>query len=135
MHACIHTYIHVIYDTAHGLTQLEAFDIEGCGYQAFLWEAKARTILVVAVYFKTNETIQGATNSQILARILALLQATNRQFILVGDWNNHPAGGFLKAQSSAPSFTGKSWPLMPPCLMATRLTTPLCTRHLPPVPP
>ena len=36
------------------------------------------------------ETIQGTTNSQILARILALIQATNRQFILVGDWNNHP---------------------------------------------
>ena len=85
-----HGGIIAIYDTAHGLTQLEAFDIEGCGYQAFLWEAKARTILVVAVYFKTNETIQGTTNSQILARILALLQATTRQFILVGDWNNHP---------------------------------------------
>ena len=80
----------VIHDTAHGLTQLEAFEIEGCGYQAFLWEAKARTILVVAVYFKTNKTIQGTTNAQILARILGLLDATTRQFILVGDWNNHP---------------------------------------------
>ena len=85
-----HGGILVIYDAAHGLTQLEAFEIEGCGYQAFLWEAKARTILVVAVYFKTNETIQGTTNAQILARILALLEATTRQFVLVGDWNNHP---------------------------------------------
>ena len=78
------------HDTAHGLTQLEAFEVEGCGYQAFLWEAKARSILVVAVYLKTNESIQGATNAQILARILALLDASTRQFILVGDWNNHP---------------------------------------------
>ena len=80
----------VIHDTAHGLTQLEAFEVEGCGYQAFLWEAKARSILVVAVYLKTNESIQGATNAQNLARILALLDASTRQFILVGDWNNHP---------------------------------------------
>ena len=85
-----HGGILIVHDTAHGLTQLESYDIAGCGYQAFLWEAKARSIMVVAVYFKTNETIQGTTNSQILARILALLQATNRQFILVGDWNNHP---------------------------------------------
>ena len=67
-----HGGILIIHDTAHGLTQLESFDIAGCGYQAFLWEAK------------------GTTNAQILARTLALLQATNRQFILVGDWNNHP---------------------------------------------
>ena len=85
-----HGGIRIIHDTAHGITKLEHFEIEGCGYQAFLWEAKARSILVAAVYFKTNETIQGTTNSQLLAGILALLQATTRLFILVGDWNNHP---------------------------------------------
>ena len=26
----------------------------------------------------------------LLARILALIEATNRQYIMVGDWNNHP---------------------------------------------
>ena len=85
-----HGGILVIHDTAHGLTQLEAFEVDGCGYQAFLWEAKARSILVVAIYLKTNESIQGTTNAQILGRILALLDASTRQFILVGDWNNHP---------------------------------------------
>ena len=87
-----HGGIMIIYDSAHGLTRLESYDIEGCGYQAFLW-AKARSILV--------ETIEGATNSQILARILALIQATTRQYILVGDWNNHPEH-FQRTQFQVP---------------------------------
>ena len=41
----------------------------------------------LAVYFKTNETIQGPTNSQLLGRLLALVEASNRQCILLGDWN------------------------------------------------
>ena len=66
-----HGGILILHDTFHGTTQLEPYHLEGCGYQAFLWEAKARSIPVAAVYFKTNETIQGTTNSQLLARILA----------------------------------------------------------------
>ena len=85
-----HGGILILHDTAHGLSKVENFDIEGCGYQAFLWEAKARSLLVIAVYFKTSENLQGPTNSKLLARILALIDATNRQYILVGDWNNHP---------------------------------------------
>ena len=85
-----HGGILILYDTAHGLSKVENYDIEGRGYQAFLWEAKARSVLVVAVYFKTNENLQGPTNSKLLPRILALVDATNRPYILVGDWNNHP---------------------------------------------
>ena len=51
----------ILHDTAHGITDVESFHIEGCGYHAFLWEAKARSILVAAVYFKTNESVQGPT--------------------------------------------------------------------------
>ena len=85
-----HGGILVLHANHHGVTQLENYHIEGCGFQAFLWEAKARSILVVAVYFKTNETIQGPTNSQLLGRLLALVEASNRQYILLGDWNGHP---------------------------------------------
>ena len=46
--------------------------------------------MAVAVYFKINETIQGPTNSQLLGRLLALVEASNRQYILLGDWNGHP---------------------------------------------
>ena len=80
-----HGGILILHDTAHGISQVEHYAIEGCG-----WEAKGRSILVIAVYFKTNETLQGQTNSKLLARILTLLQASNRQFMMVGDWNNHP---------------------------------------------
>ena len=74
-----HGGILVLHANHHGVTQLENYHIEGCGFQAFLWEAKARSILV-AVYFKTNETIQGPTNSQLLGRLLALVEASNRQY-------------------------------------------------------
>ena len=77
---------------AHGITDSEQFHIEGCGYHAFLWEVKARSILVAVIYCKTNEGIQGQTNSQILARPLALIEAeaSTKQYIIVGDWNSPP---------------------------------------------
>ena len=86
-----HGGILILHSNHHGVTQLENYHIEGCGYQAFLWDAKARSILVIAVYFKTNETIQGPTNSQLLGRLLALVEASNRQYILLKDWNGHPS--------------------------------------------
>lgn len=52
-----HGAIFILHDRSHGITDLES--IERCGYHAFLWEAKARSLLVVAVYFKTNENLQG----------------------------------------------------------------------------
>ena len=42
----------------------------GCGYQAFLWQATDLTILVAGTYLKTGETLQSEVNATILARLL-----------------------------------------------------------------
>ena len=85
-----HGGILVLGDPSCGLTPLESFTNQGCGFQAFLWQATECTILVAGIYMKTGETLQSDTNATILARLLALIQATNHPFVLLGDWQNSP---------------------------------------------
>lgn len=56
-----------------------------------MWQKRELPLLLVAVYFKHSDTLQGQTNSQILAKLLGLLQTTRHQFLLVGDWNTPPS--------------------------------------------
>ena len=78
-------------DQACGLTPLESYTSQGCGYQACLWQATDCTILLAGVYLKTGETIQSDTNATILAKLLKLVEATKHPYILLGDWQNHPS--------------------------------------------
>ena len=79
-----------ILDVSCGLTPLESYSNQGCGFQTFLWQATECTILVAGTYLKTGETLQSDVNATILARLLALVQATNHPFVLLGDWRNSP---------------------------------------------
>ena len=79
-----HGGILVLGDPSCGLTPLESYTNQGCGFQAFLWQATECTILVAGTYMKTGETLQSDVNATILARLLALVQATNHPFVLLG---------------------------------------------------
>ena len=48
-------------------------------------------MLVAGVYLKPNETLQSPTNATIMARLLALTEASVRPFVLFGDWQNPPS--------------------------------------------
>ena len=85
-----HGGILVLGDVSCGLTALESYSNQGCGFQAFLWQATDCTILVAGTYLKTGETLQSEVNATILARLLALVQAINHPFVLLGDWQNSP---------------------------------------------
>ena len=85
-----HGGILVLADQACGLTPLESYTCNGCGYQAFLWQATDCTILVAGVYLKTGENIQSDTNATIIAKLLALVEASKHPYILLGDWQNNP---------------------------------------------
>ena len=63
-------------DPSCGLTALESFTLQGCGYQAFLWQTTDCAILVAGVYMKTGENLQSDTNGTILARLMAPIQTT-----------------------------------------------------------
>ena len=80
----------ILGDQASGLTPLAAYTQQGCGFQAFLWQATECTILVAGVYMKTGEGLQTDTNATILAKLLALVEATKHPYILLGDWQNSP---------------------------------------------
>ena len=81
----------VLGDPSCGLTPIEAFALQGCGFQAFLWQATEQTILVAGVYLRTNESIQSETNATIISKLLAVLQATSHPYIVIGDWQNKPS--------------------------------------------
>ena len=97
-----HGGILVLADPSCGLTPLESYTNQGCGFQAFLWQATECTILVAGTYMKTGETLQSDVNATILARLLALAQATNHPFVLLGDWQNSP--GSITSTVSPPKF-------------------------------
>ena len=80
----------ILGDQASGLTPIAAYTQQGCGFQAFLWQATDCTILVAGVYLKTGEGLQTDTNATILAKLLALIEATKHPYILLGDWQNSP---------------------------------------------
>ena len=84
----------ILGDQSSGLTPLAAYTQQGCGFQAFLWQATECTILVAGVYMKTGEGLQTDTNATILAKLLALVEATKHPYILLGDWQNSRAGPF-----------------------------------------
>lgn len=86
-----HGGILVLADPSCGLTPLEAHTTQGCGFQAFLWQATERTILVAGLYLRTNESLHSDTNASIVARLLSLLQATTHPFVIIGDWQNQPS--------------------------------------------
>lgn len=77
-------------DQSCGLTPLEAFSIQGCGYQAFLWQSTEQTILVAGICLRTNESLQSDTNATI-AKLLTLLEATTHPFVIIGGWQNQPS--------------------------------------------
>ena len=76
----------VIADPACGITEFDSFTLQGCGYQAFLWQATDNTILVIGLYLKTRETLQSDTNATIIAKILSLLEQTTHPYVVIGDW-------------------------------------------------
>ena len=79
-----------IADPATGITQFEAYTVQGCGFQSFLWQATETTLLVIGLYMKTGETLQSETNATIMARLLALLTHTAHPFVCIGDCQNPP---------------------------------------------
>ena len=81
----------VVADLASGVTQFEAYTIQGRGLQSFLWQATECTILVIGLYLRTGETLQSETNAAIMGKLLALLTHTAHPFVCVGDWQNPPS--------------------------------------------
>ena len=98
----------VLADPSCGLTPLQDFTIQGCGYQAFLWQAPDCTIVVTGLYMKTNETLQSDTNATILSKLLALIEATAHPFVLTKETGKTTLTAY-PARSCLPSSTSAFW--------------------------
>lgn len=97
-----------------------------CGLS--LAKARSPATPIVAAYFKHSDTLEGPINSQLLAKLLALLQETRYQFLLVVDWNTPPSS--FEETILEPKF---NWQIIAPpqhFFQARCLTTPWYAANL-----
>ena len=74
---------------------------EGCGYLVAMVRLKSWTLTVIGLYLRHSEGLQGATNSIIVANLIAFLQLLKTPWVAGGDWNIEPAA---MADTTIPSL-------------------------------
>ena len=81
---CLHPPHHHVHDLQH-------FDLEGNGWMAVGLQREDMHIAIIQLYLKTGESLQSATNAEILANLFGFLDNLKAPFISGGDWQNPPS--------------------------------------------
>ena len=80
----------IVHPISCHMHKVEHYMIEGCGWLAVQWQFDNWAIIVVLVYFKTGEGIQGQTNAQLWARLTTFTQHLQLPYVVIGDFNVEP---------------------------------------------
>ena len=64
--------------------------IDGCGWYAVHWTFDNFELIIVMVYFKCGEGLQGATNSLLWSGLMTFATAISKPLIVIGDFNLTP---------------------------------------------
>lgn len=64
--------------------------IDGCGWFAVHWTFENFDLILVMVYFKCGEGVQGATNSILWSGLLTFVTSVSKPVIIMGDFNITP---------------------------------------------
>ena len=84
---------------------------EGCGWMAMQWDLIGHSVVLIGIYAKCGEDLQGVTNRQIWASITAFVRHLQLPYILMGDMNISPeemaASNLLAHMEGAILATGK----------------------------
>ena len=75
----------------HEMTHvLDDYNEEGHGWLAVEWAFQDWQIVLVGVYMKSGDGLQGRVNSKIWARLVAFLRNLQQPYIVLGDFNEEP---------------------------------------------
>ena len=74
--------------------------IDGCGWYAVHWSFQNLDLVMVVVYFKCGEGIQGATNSMLWSALLTFVTGLQKPVIICGDFNVTPEEFMTTTMSS-----------------------------------
>ena len=85
-----HGGIFLLYDRDQMIHKLEEFSIMGHGWLAAQWTFQDFSLVVIGVYMKSGEGIQGRTNADIWASLVAYLRNLQKPFVVLGDFNEDP---------------------------------------------
>ena len=64
--------------------------IDGCGWYGVIWSFAGAEILMISAYFKCGEGIQGPTNAELWAGLIAFVTSIQKPVVIVGDFNVTP---------------------------------------------
>ena len=74
--------------------------IDGCGWYAVHWSFQNLDLVIVVVYFKCGEGIQGTTNSLLWSALLTFVTGIHKPVIIAGDFNVTPEEFMTTTMSS-----------------------------------
>ena len=81
---CLHPPHHHVHDLRH-------FDLDGNGWMAVGLQREDMHIAIIQLYLKAGESLQSATNAELLANLFGFLDNLKAPFIIGGDWQNPPS--------------------------------------------
>lgn len=64
--------------------------IDGCGWFGVIWSFEGIELVLIAAYFKCGEGIQGPTNAELWAGLIAYVTSVQKPVIIAGDFNVTP---------------------------------------------
>ena len=85
-----HGGIFLLHDKDQMFHKLEEFSVMGHGWLAALWTFQDISVVVIGVYMKSGEGIQGKTNADIWANLVAYLRNLQMPYVVLGDFNEDP---------------------------------------------
>ena len=119
--------------------KLDEHSVEGHGWLAAVWSFEAVRLVIIAVYMKSGEGMQGPTNAGTWANLIAFTRNLEQPFVVIGDFNEDPGelhkthiikktGGKMSLTGSELDWSFVSHALVPIKRIPTDWTVP-CKPH------
>ena len=80
----------LVYDRDDMIHKVADFSENGHGWLAAQWAFQDWSIIIVGVYMKSGENIQGHTNAKVWASLIAFLRNLQVPYVVLGDFNEDP---------------------------------------------
>ena len=69
---------------------IKEYNREGCGWLAVQWEMHECKLILIGIYAKCGEGVQGPVNSEIWGTLIAFVRHLQQPYMVIGDMNVEP---------------------------------------------